>query len=175
MQTTVRLARLIWPYRKYFIVAFLAVLGDTATSLLQPWPLKMVFDNVFRLEPLAPALATPIAAVFGHGREGVLYFALVATVALAILGGVSTFVESFVMVRVANRVLFDLRRRLYWHIQRLSLSYHDGRRTGDLSRTLMNDVQYVQDMIASGVLDFVVSILTLIGMVVMMFVLHWRL
>src|SRR5205085_5242342 len=106
--------------------------------------------------------------------EGVLYFALVATVALAILGGVSTFVESFVMVRVANRVLFDLRRRLYGHIQRLSLSYHDGRRTGDLSRTLMNDVQYVQDLIASGVLDFVVSILTLIGMVVVMFVLNWR-
>jgi ATP-binding cassette, subfamily B, bacterial len=174
MQTTVRLARLIWPYRKYFIVAFLAVLGDTATSLLQPWPLKMVFDNVFRSKPLAPVLATPITAVFGHGREGVLYFALVATVVLALLSGISTFIESFVMVRIANGVLFDLRRRLYWHIQRLSLSYHEGRRTGDLSRTLMNDAQYVQDMIASGVLDFVVSILTLIGMVVVMFALNWR-
>jgi ATP-binding cassette, subfamily B, bacterial len=174
MQTTVRLARLIWPYRKYVMVAFLAVLGETATSLLQPWPLKMVLDNVFRAKPLAPVLATPIAVVFGHGREGVLYFALAATVALVILGGISTFTQSFVMVRVANGVLFDLRRRLYWHMQRLSLSYHEGRRTGDLSRTLMNDAQYVQEMIAAGVLDFVVSILTLSGMVVVMFILNWR-
>src|SRR5919201_7173158 len=174
MQTIVRLARLIWPYRKYVIVAFLAVLGDTMTSLLQPWPLKMVFDNVFRAKPLAPELATPIAAVFGHGREGVLYFALAATLVLVILSGISTLTQSFVMVRVANGVLFDLRRRLYWHILRLSLSYHEGRRTGDLSKTLMNDVDNVQDMVASGVLDLAVSSLTLIGMVVVMFLLNWR-
>src|SRR5919202_465179 len=174
MQTIVRLARLIWPYRKYFIVAFLAVLGDTVTSLLQPWPLKMGIDNVFRAKPLAPGLATPIAAVFGPGREGVLYFALAATVALVILGGICTFTQSFVMVRVASEVLFDLRRRLYWHILRLSLSFHEGRRTGDLSKTLMNDGQYVQEMIASGALDFAVSMLTLVGMVVVMFLLNWR-
>src|SRR5919197_3506783 len=174
MQTIVRLARLIWPYRKYVIVAFLAVLGDTATSLLQPWPLKMVFDNVFRAKPLAPGLATPIAAVFGPGREGVLYFALAATVALVILGGICTFTQSFVMVRVASEVLFDLRRRLYWHILRLSLSFHEGRRTGDLSKTLMNDGQYVQEMIASGALDFAGSMHTLVGMVEVMFLHNWR-
>ena len=174
MQTIVRLARLIWPHRKYVIVAFLAVLGDTVTSLLQPWPLKMVIDNVFRAKPLAPGLATPIAAVFGPGREGVLYFALAATVALVILSGLCTFIQSFVMVRVASEVLFNLRRRLYWHILRLSLSFHEGRRTGDLSKTLMNDGQYVQEMIASGALDFAVSMLTLVGVVVVMFLLNWR-
>ena len=174
MQTIVRLARLVRPYWKSFIVAVLAVLGDTATNLLQPWPLKMVFDNVFRAKPLAPGLATPIAAVFGPGREGVLYFALAATVALVILSGLCTFIQSFVMVRVASEVLFNLRRRLYWHILRLSLSFHEGRRTGDLSKTLMNDGQYVQEMIASGALDFAVSMLTLVGMVVVMFLLNWR-
>src|ERR687883_299124 len=174
MQTIVRLARLVRPYWKYFIVAVLAVLGDTATNLLQPWPLKMVFDNVFRAKPLAPELATPIAAVFGPGREGVLYFALAATVVLVILGGLCTFIQSFVMVRIASGVLFNLRQRLYWHILRLSLSFHEGRRTGDLSRTLMNDAQYVQEMIASGALDFAVSMLTLLGMVVVMFLLNWR-
>ena len=64
MQTIVRLARLIWPYRKYLIVTILAVLGDTATGLLQPWPLKMVFDNVFRLKHLAPGFVMALTHLF---------------------------------------------------------------------------------------------------------------
>ena len=83
--------------------------------------------------------------------------------AIAVLSGISTFTESFFTVRIANWVLYDLRRRLYWHIQRLSLSYHDERRVGDLSSTLIGDIQVVQDMIANGVLDLVVSVALLVS------------
>jgi subfamily B ATP-binding cassette protein MsbA len=156
-------------------LAFLAALGETAAGLLQPWPLKVVFDNVFHSKQnLPPVIAQLVVAVFGSGRLGILYLALSAVLASAALSGVSTFTESFFMVRVANWVLYDLRRRLYWHIQRLSLSYHDERRVGELNSTLIGDIQVVQDMIANGVLDFVVSVLTLVGMAVVMVAINWR-
>ena len=125
MMTIVRLAGLLRPYWKYLIVALLATLGDAAAGLLQPWPLKLVIDNVLHAkQQLPPALAHLVAALFGSSALGILYVALALLVASAVLGGVSTFTESFIMARVANWVLYDLRRRLYWHVQHLSLSYH---------------------------------------------------
>ncbi|HKC73511.1 MAG TPA: ABC transporter transmembrane domain-containing protein, partial [Chloroflexota bacterium] len=175
MKTVFRLARLLRPYWKHLVITLLAALGDTASGLLQPWPLKVVFDNVFHSKQnLTPAVAHLVTAVFGSGHVGILYFALAAVLSIAVLSSISTFTENFVMVRVANWVLYDLRRRLYWHIQRLSLSYHDERRVGELNSTLIGDIQVVQDMIANGVLDFVVSVLTLVGMAVVMVAINWR-
>src|SRR5919199_320375 len=67
MQTVVRLASILRPYRGYLALGFIAALGASAADLLQPWPLKIVFDNVFHTKPLPPALGHPIAAVFGAG------------------------------------------------------------------------------------------------------------
>src|SRR5918912_108 len=175
MMTIGRLAGLLRPYWKYLVVALLATLGDTAAGLLQPWPLKLVIDNVLHAkQQLPPALAQLVDALFGSGSGSVLYLALALVVAIAVLGGIATFAESFIMARVANWVLYDLRRRLYWHIQHLSLSYHNERRVGDLMSTVTGDVQLVLDLIAQGVLDFMFNILMLVGMTVVMFAINWR-
>src|SRR5437764_233115 len=175
MMTIVRLAGLLRPYWKYLIVALLATLGDTAAGLLQPWPLKLVIDNVLHAkQQLPPALAHLVDALFGSSHLGILYLALALLVASAVLSGVSTFTESFIMARVANWVLRDLRRRLYWHVQHLSLSYHGERRVGDLMSTVTGDVQLVLDLIEEGVLDFTINVLTLVGMTVVMFAINWR-
>src|ERR687887_2367481 len=175
MMTIVRLGGLLRPYWKYLIVALLATLGDAAAGLLQPWPLKLVIDNVLQVkQQLPPALAHLVDALFGAGQLSVLYLALALVVAIAVLSGISTFTSSFIMARVANWVLYDLRRRLYWHVQHLSLSYHNERRVGDLMSTVTGDVQLVQDMIAEGVIDFVINVLMLVGMTVVMFALNWR-
>src|ERR687887_88948 len=175
MMTIVRLGGLLRPYWKYLIVALLATLGDAAAGLLQPWPLKLVIDNVLQVkQQLPPALAHLVDALFGSGHLSVLYFALALVVAIAVLSGISTFTSSFIMARIANWVLYDLRRRLYWHVQHLSLSYHNERRVGDLMSTVTGDVQLVLDLIAEGVLDFVINILMLVGMTVVMFAINWR-
>jgi ATP-binding cassette, subfamily B, bacterial len=175
MMTIVRLAGLLRPYWKYLLVALLATLGDAAAGLLQPWPLKLVIDNVLHAkQQLPPALAHLVDALFGAGQLSVLYLALALVVAIAVLSGISTFAESFIMARVANWVLYDLRRRLYWHVQHLSLSYHGERRVGDLMSTVTGDVQLVLDLIAEGVLDFMINVLTLLGMTVVMFAINWR-
>src|SRR5438552_13590009 len=70
--------------------------------------------------------------------------------------------------------MHDLRRALYNHIQRLSLSYHDRKRTGDLISRVTSDIDAIQDFISQALLGIVVNALTLIGMLAVMFCLDWR-
>ena len=70
--------------------------------------------------------------------------------------------------------MYDIRRDLYHHIQRLSLSYHDRHKSGDLVSRLTSDVDAVQDFVSTALLDVVVNVLTLGGMLVVMLYLNWR-
>ena len=70
--------------------------------------------------------------------------------------------------------MHDLRRTLYSHMQRLSLSYHDHKQTGDLISRVTSDIDAIQSFIASGLLGALVDSLTLVGMVGVMFYINWR-
>jgi subfamily B ATP-binding cassette protein MsbA len=95
-------------------------------------------------------------------------------VAIAIVGAVSTFFEKYLTTSVGQWVMHDLRRTLYHHIQRLSLSYHDQKKTGDLISTVTSDIDTIQDFISSVLLGMIVNALTLVGMLGVMFYLNWR-
>src|SRR5439155_19998812 len=169
-----RFLKFIKPYLPYLALAFLGAIGDTAADLLRPWPLKILFDNILAGQPLPPAIDGWVAALFGHGVGGILYFALAAVLAIAILNGASTFMQDFFMPRVGHWVLHDLRRQLYWHIQRLELAYHDERRVGDLFSTITSDIQAVRELIESALIGLIVNSLTLVGMIVIMLAIDWR-
>jgi subfamily B ATP-binding cassette protein MsbA len=70
--------------------------------------------------------------------------------------------------------MHDLRRALYHHIQRLSLAYHDRKSTGDLISTVTADIVAIQDFISQALLGIVVAVLTLVGMLAVMFYIDWR-
>jgi subfamily B ATP-binding cassette protein MsbA len=75
---------------------------------------------------------------------------------------------------VGQWVLHDLRQTLYFHIQRLSLAYHDQKQTGDLISRVTSDIDAIQSFISSELLDAVINSLTLVGMVGVMFYINWR-
>ncbi|MDX6384590.1 MAG: ATP-binding cassette, subfamily bacterial, partial [Blastocatellia bacterium] len=70
-------------------------------------------------------------------------------------------------------VMHDLRRVLYSHIQRLSLSFHDQKQTGDLISRVTSDIDAVQSLISTVLLGMLVNVLTLFGMILVMFYLNW--
>jgi subfamily B ATP-binding cassette protein MsbA len=70
--------------------------------------------------------------------------------------------------------MHDLRRSVYHHVQRLSLSFHDKGRTGDLISRITSDIDAIQDFISQALLGIVVNVLTLFGMLAVMFYLNWR-
>jgi subfamily B ATP-binding cassette protein MsbA len=166
---------LLQPHYRALALGILAVVGEGIANLLEPWPLKVVLDNVLRSRPVDEVwLNQAIASSIGAGPKAILEFAVVAVLVIAALGAVSTYMEKSITTSVGQWVMHDLRRTLYSHMQRLSLAYHDHTQTGDLLSRVTSDIDAIQSFIASGLLSALVSSLTLVGMVGVMFYINWR-
>src|SRR5260370_41823622 len=88
----------------------------------------------------------------GSDKLSILNFVVLAVIAIAIFGALSSYLEKYLTTSVGQWVMHDLRRILYSHIQRLSLSYHDQKRTGDLISRVTSDINAMQSLISQVVL-----------------------
>src|SRR5262249_50152423 len=110
----------------------------------------------------------------GMDRMSILYGACAATLLIALGTGLLTYWYTRALGDVAQHLVFDLRRTLFAHMQRLSLRFHDRQRTGDLITRLTSDVQAIQDTVGNGAIILGSNALLLAGMLVMMFWLNWQ-
>src|SRR5581483_8539348 len=168
------LAHLLRPHWKSLTIAFVAVLGEALTDILEPWPLKIVFDYVLSAKKAPQWLNDVLNATVGHDKFAVLNLAAFAVILIAVIGAISSYTEKYLTTTVGQWVMHDLRRTVYHHIQRLSLSYHDQKRTGDLISRVTSDIDAIQDFIASALLGTMVDVMTLVGMIGVMFYLDWE-
>jgi subfamily B ATP-binding cassette protein MsbA len=169
-----RIVDLVRPHWKALTLAVVAVIGETLTDILDPWPIKVIVDNVLQPKALPGPMGRLVTAVFGQSPSAVLNFAVAAVAGIAIVGAVSAYFDKYLTTSVSQWVGHDLRRTLYHHIQRLSLAEHDKVRTGDLITRVTSDIEVIQDFINSALLGMLVSITTLAGMIGVMFYLNWR-
>jgi len=89
------------------------------------------------------------------------------------LGAVASYIANYYTTSVGQWVANDLRLRTYHHLQQLSLSYYDSHQTGTLLSTITSDVQTIQGFASSSTLGIVVDLLTILGMLFIMFWLNW--
>jgi ATP-binding cassette subfamily B protein len=168
------LASLLRPYWPSLAVALVAVAGEIVTDLLEPWPLKVVIDYVVQSKHMPGWLAPLVFRLAGENRLAILNLAVAAVAAIAVTGAISAYAEKYLTTSVGQWVTHDLRRTLYHHIHRLSLSQHNEARVGDLISRVTSDIDAIQSFITSAFLGAIVSVLTLLGMVAVMFYLNWR-
>ena len=169
-----KLVRLVKPHAGALSVALLAVVGEGLTGLLAPWPLKIVFDSVSGSKPVPAWLASHVPAVLTANKMAILELAAIAVVIVAILDAVFSYIEKYATTSAGQWIMHDLRRRVYNHIQHLSLGFHTQKRTGDLISRITSDVEAIQSFIVSDLLGLIVDFLTLAGMAGVMFYLNWR-
>lgn len=169
-----KLSHLLRPHRGMLVLAFIAVLGEAGTDLLEPWPLKIVFDYVFGTKHMPAWMSGLIGGTFGLTKVAILHFAVLAVIVIAAAGALSSYAEKYLTTSVGSWVMHDLRGVLYHHIQRLSLAYHDHKPAGDLISTVTADIDSIQDFISQALLGILVNVLTLAGMLAVMFYLNWR-
>lgn len=165
---------LLRPHWKALSVALIAVIVEGLASLFEPWPIKIVLDNVLGSRQLPPWLADFVKVTLGESKLAIVQFAALATVIVAAVGAVASYTENYQTTKVGQWVMHDLRQTLYHHIQRLSLSYYDRNKTGDLISRVTIDVAAVQDLVSTVLLGMLVNILTLAGMIAVMFYLNWN-
>jgi subfamily B ATP-binding cassette protein MsbA len=166
--------QLLKPHAKGLAIGVAAVVIEGAANLAEPWPLKIVLDNVLKSKSGNGWLNHFILSTTGTDKVAILKFAALAVLAIAGAGALCTYTEKYLTNSIGQYVMHDLRQMLYSHIQRLSLAYHDRKHTGDLISRLTSDIDAIQTFIASGLLGALMNSLTLAGMIGVMFCLNWQ-
>jgi ABC-type multidrug transport system fused ATPase/permease subunit len=165
---------LLRPYRAWLAIVFAAMLVEIAMGLAVPWPLKLVIDNALNDHHLPHWLDWAHQyAGFGRHTLGVALFAGVATLVIAVVGAIASYIDNYFTTSAGQWVANDLRLRIYEHLHRLSLRYYDHAKVGTLVSTITSDVATIQDFASSSTLAIVVDMLTIVFMVALMFWLEW--
>ena len=165
-------ARPQWPaIAALFAISLLAA----PLALLVPVPLRIVVDCVVGHAPL-PAFLRPLApAALRHSRVAILTLAVALVLVTALLTQLQVLVSSVLRSWTAERLVQGFRVRLFGHVQRLSLLYHDARGSSDAVYRIQQDAAQIQDIAIDGVIPFVSSTVTVVSMFTVMMHLDWQL
>jgi ABC-type multidrug transport system fused ATPase/permease subunit len=164
---------LIKPYKKWLFVIFAAMLLETAMSLLAPWPLKIIIDNVVGHHALPGWLAWIKDLPFENNKMALAGAAAVGLVLIALFGGIAGYIDNYYTESVAQYVANDLRQKVYHHLQRLSLAYYDSHQIGNILSTMTSDISTIQSFASSALLSILIDALTIVGMLGLMFYMNW--
>ncbi|MCU0492893.1 MAG: ABC transporter ATP-binding protein/permease [Chloroflexaceae bacterium] len=146
--------------------SLLALFAATGLRLLEPWPLKFVFDSLFSSAQPLPGGSDPFT---------ILIYAVLALVGITAMRAMADYLNTVGFARIGNRVTGQIRTDLYSHMQRLSLSFHTKARSGDLVIRLMSDVNMLRDVAVTALLPLLANVLVLVGMWAVMFWMNWQL
>jgi len=141
----------------------LAIIG-TGLNLLKPWPFKVIVDDFLRAG----------SAIRADWRKWVLLLCL-TLIGIQLLWGIINWITSYLFVKIGLQALLKLRTDLYSHLQRLSLKFHDARRSADSSFRVAYDSQAIQTIYNKGLTGVFSSVVTLIGTFAIMVRLDWQL
>jgi ABC-type multidrug transport system fused ATPase/permease subunit len=164
---------LLSPYRGWLAVVLCAMVLEVLMSLAAPWPLKLVLDDALGAHHLPRALEWAHGLGIGRHTLGVALFAGIATLAIAVVAGIAGYIDSCCTASIGQRVANDLRVRLYEHMHRLSLAFHDHARSASLMSTITTDVATVQSFTSSSTLGILVDFATIVFMLGLMAWLDW--
>jgi len=168
------LRTLLRPYRANLFFILCAMLVQTLMSLAAPWPLKIVLDNVVGSHKLPSWLDNVLKPVLaGSSKMQIAAAAAAMVVVIAMVGALASYIANYYTESVGQWVANDLRMRTYHHLERLSLGYFDSHQTGALLSTITTDIQTIQGFASSSTLSIVVDLLTILGMLGIMFWLNW--
>jgi ABC-type multidrug transport system fused ATPase/permease subunit len=164
---------LLRPYHRWLAIVFIAMLVEIAMSLAAPWPLKLVLDDALGNHKLPQWLAWAHEYGIGRNTLGVALFAGLATLVIALVAAIATYIDNYYTTSVGQWVANDLRIRIYEHLHRLSLRFYDTAKTGALMSTITSDVSTVQGFASSSTLGIVVDLVTIVFMLGLMIWLDW--
>jgi ABC-type multidrug transport system fused ATPase/permease subunit len=164
---------LLGPYHRWVMVILAAMLVETAMSLAGPWPLKIILDNVVGSHKPPGWLDALRFIDLGGDKMELAAVAGAAVLVIALVGALASYIDNYYTESVSQWVAHDLRMRVYDHLQRLSLGYYDTHQTGPILSTLTSDIKTIQGFASSGTLGILVDLLTIVGMLGIMFWLDW--
>ncbi|HIE42444.1 MAG TPA: ABC transporter ATP-binding protein [Nitrospinaceae bacterium] len=158
MKSLSRVLNYLNPYRKEVAMTLFLAVATTLLDLVPPWLIKLVVDSLV------------------EGNEPVwIYGPITGLAGIYLARNFTNHRRIIANNKVEQNVVFDLRSDVYRALQKLSLSYFENRSTGELMSRANDDVNYVERIFIDGVEQVVTATLTLIGISVILFYMHWKL
>jgi ATP-binding cassette subfamily B protein len=175
-----RLARYLGPYRWQAVVSVTAVILKAACDVVGPYLVKVGLDRYLTAKATFGIAGTGVSANWlgrrlsddpytGLGQLAGLYLG-----ALLLAYGFE-FTQTYLMQWTGQKVMFDLRREIFRHMQRMHIGFFDNHAVGRLVTRLTSDVDAINEMFTAGVLSMVDDLFALTIMVVVMLAMNWKL
>src|ERR1043166_3267506 len=178
-----RVLRYFRPFVWQTIFGLCLTLVGIGLNLLKPWPFKIIVDSIIprysngthvsgHLEFFVGSKSVQLPA---YGVAGMIGYLCAALVLIQFLWGISNWLKNYIFVKICLEALLEVRTDLYSHLQRLSLKFHDARRSADSSFRVAYDSQAIQTIFNKGFTGIFGSTITLAGTFVIMVRLDWQL
>ena len=157
--------------RRGLFFALIVLLLETGTSLAQPWPLALTIDYVLTDNKPPPAFLP------GFMQDKAVLLAAIAFLIVLIFTLTRTVASfrRFLLQKLGQETVFDMREALYAKVHALGLDYHGKKRTGDTITRVTSDVKEVRTLLVDSVVEVLSSFMILLGMLVVMLWLDWQL
>ena len=153
-----RLLGYLRPYRAQAALALVAIIAASVLQLAQPYLMKLVIDRYI-----------PAGDLAGLNRVAVLYLLILA----ASFG--LEFSQTWLLQLTGQRIMFDMRMQIYRHLQRIDLKFYDRNPVGRLMTRVTTDVDVLNDLFTSGVVSVFGDVFTLVGIMIVLLSMNWRL
>jgi ABC-type multidrug transport system fused ATPase/permease subunit len=155
-----RLFRRFMGSRKVYVVALVLLIIEAATAVVEPYPIAYVIDFLQGARPSLRDLGWP---TFASERTETLILLTIAIIGIAAINSAADSLTEVCMARGGRSLGYHMRVAMYSHLQRLSLAYHDQKRTGDVLTRVTGDVLVVEDFVVKSASNIVGSFLVLFG------------
>ena len=158
MKSLLRILRYIRPYRSLALMTMACAGLTTVLELIPPWLTKVVIDEVIQKQraDLLPWIIAGLIVTYGMRN---------------IFGSLRIRFNN----TLEQKVVYDLRDQVFSALQRLSISYYENRSTGEIMSRVNNDTEHVERIFIDGLESMLTASLTLIGIMIMLFLLNWKL
>ncbi|CCQ92207.1 Lipid A export ATP-binding/permease protein MsbA [Nitrospina gracilis 3/211] len=158
MKSLLRVLGYLKPYKPYVAWTLGFAILTTLLDLVPPWLIKIIVDQLV------------------EEQSGSAIYWVVLVLVLSYFGrNFSNYKRIRLNNELEQKVVFDLRSHVYRSLQKLSLKYYENRATGEIMSRVNDDVTYVERIFIDGIEQLVTAVLTLIGITIIMFFLHWKL
>jgi ATP-binding cassette, subfamily B, bacterial len=170
-----RLFEQVRPHSPHIVVVFLLSLLASPLALLAPVPLKVAVDSVLGSHPVPAVLDAVLPATATGSDMAILLVAAGLVVAIALLSQLQALGSSLLSSYVGERLVLSFRARLFRHVQRLSVAYHDQQGTSDSTYRIQYDARAIQYITIDGLIPFVTAGVTLVTMLYIILRVDWQL
>lgn len=159
---------------KMLTVAYLSLFIGIGIKVFSPWPLKLILDNIILHKPL-PEIAAFLNPLLNTQPKVLLLLLALSIVVIAVAEGYFSFINKYWISSCGDRMTATIRERVFAHFNRLSLTFHETARSGNMVYTMTSDVGELKSVLIDFPQEFTQRIVTFAAYVGLMLALDWRL